>query len=54
MTMIINRFNPMPRYARHGIFYFRNHEQALAFVYRHGLHRDLIVQCRSGYIVKRP
>lgn len=54
MTLIVNRFNTMPRYAKHGIFHFKHLEQALAFIYRHGLHKDLIVQCRSGYIVRKP
>lgn len=54
MTLIINRFNAMPRYATHNVFHFKNLEQTETFVFRHGPHRNLIVQCRTNYIVKKP
>jgi len=41
------------RTLRHnGIAMFRNLEEALAFVFQHGLHRDLISPCRYGYIIR--
>lgn len=53
MTLIVHRFNTMPRHSRRGIFYFRNIGEAQAFASRYGLPKDAIVHTRNGYIVRK-